>query len=298
MRVFVTGATGFIGSAIVQELIDAGHQVLGLARSDVAAASLSAVGAEAHRGSLDDFDSLRSGAAASDGVIHTAFLHDFSDYAGAGETDRRAVEALGAALAGSDRPLVITSGTTIVTAGKLATEEDPADPESVTSVRVPSEEAVLALATRGVRSSVVRLPPSVHGDGDRAFVPALIGIARDKGVSAYVGDGSNRWPAVHRLDAAHLFRLALESAPAGSRLHGVADEGVPFRDIASVIGTRLGVPVVSKSPEEAGEHFDWLGAFVQVDNPTSSALTQEQLGWRPTQPALIPDLDRASYFAT
>lgn len=298
MRVFVTGATGFIGSALVQELLGAGHQVVGLARSDSSAASLATAGAGVHRGSLDDLDSLRSGAAAADGVIHTAFVHDFSDYAGAGETDRRAVEALGAALEGSGRPLVITSGITVLAQGRLATEDGTPDPKAASAIRIPSEVAVLALAERGVRTSVVRLPPSVHGDGDHAFVPELIQVARKTGVSAYVGDGANRWPAVHRLDAVRLFRLALEQAPAGSRLHGVADEAVPMRAIAEVIGRRLNVPSVSKSLDEAADHFGWIGYFASLDAPASSVLTQERLGWRPVQPGLLADIDRDGYFAT
>jgi nucleoside-diphosphate-sugar epimerase len=296
MRVFVTGATGFIGSAVVRELIDNGHQVLGLARSDKSAAALTAAGAEVHRGALDDLDSLRRGAAASDGVIHTAYVHDFSDYVGAAKTDLRAVEALGEALVGSDRPFVVTSGTAGHTPGEVAIEEDAADPESPAGARIPSEEATLSLAARGVRSSVVRLPPSVHGEGDHGFVAMLIGTARTKGVSAYPGDGANRWPAVHRLDAVRLFRLALEAAPAGARLHGVGEEGVPVRDIADVIGQRLTLPVTAVSREDAVEHFGWLGAFFSMDVPASSALTQKLLGWQPVQPGLIADLEKGHYF--
>jgi nucleoside-diphosphate-sugar epimerase len=298
MRVFVTGATGFIGSAIVQELISADHQVLGLARSDAGAASLRAAGAKVHRGSLEDVESLRSGAAAADSVIHTAFIHDFSKYKTSCETDRRAIEALGSGLTGSDRPLVVTSATALVRSNGLATEEDAPVFGSDSLPRVASEEAAVSLATHGVHVSVVRLPPTVHGESDHGFVPALIGIARDKGVSAYVGNGLNRWPAVHRLDAARLFRLVLEKGTPGARFHGVAEEGVPVRDIAAVIGRRLNVPVAAKSTKEAADHFGWLAHFVGIDNPTSSAQTQERLGWRPAQPMLLRDLDRSHYFET
>jgi nucleoside-diphosphate-sugar epimerase len=295
MRIFLTGATGFIGSGIVPELISAGHQVVGLARSDANAKSLAAAGAHVHRGSIEDLDSLRSGASAADGVIHTAFNHDFSKWAENCENDRLAIEALGSALAGSNRPLVITSGTGLVTRadGRPAAEDDA--PTS-TVPRIKSEEAANAVAARGVHVSVVRLPPSVHGDGDHGFVPTLIRIAREKRAAAYVGEGSNRWPAVHRLDAAHLFRLVLEKGAAGARYHGVGEEGIPFRDIATVIGQRLNVPVVSKTPEEAAEHFGWFSHFAALDTPASSEKTQKELGWQPTHVGLIADLRRGTYF--
>lgn len=296
MRVFVTGATGFIGSAVVRELIDAGHEVVGLARSDEAAAALEGAGAELHRGALDDLDSLSSGAATADGVIHTAYIHDFSQMQSAAQTDLRAIETLGAALEGSGRPLVITTGTALIKPGSVVTEEDAIDPATAAHPRAGAEPIAQALASRGVRSSIVRPGASVHGEGDHGFVPVLIGIARGKGVSGYIGDGSNRWPAVHRLDAARLYRLALENAPAGSVFHAVADEGVPTRDIAGVIGRHLNMPTVSIAPEDAAEHFGWIGAFFGLDAPASSALTQQRLGWQPTHPGLIADLQQGHYF--
>ena len=293
MRVFLTGATGFIGEAIVRELIGAGHEVLGLARSKEKAAALVQAGAEAHIGDLSDPDSLAAGARGADGVIHTAFGHDFSRYQEAGETDRRAVEAMGAALEGTGKPVVITSGTTVVATGRLVTEDEAAREDSPSGVRAPSEHALASATERGVRGVAVRLPPSVHGEGDHGFVPALIAVARERGVSGYVGDGANRWPAVHRLDAAHLFRLAIERGPAGA-LHGAAEDGVPMRAIAEGIGEGLGVPVRSIRSGEAAEHFDWLAMFGAIDNPTSSAATRKAVGWEPQGPRLLEESGRAA----
>ena len=306
MKVFVTGASGWIGSAVVPELIGAGHRVTGLARSDASADALATAGAEVVPGTIDDLGLLAGAAAASDGVIHLAFKHDIAftgDFRGAADADRRAVETVGEALAGSDRPLVIASGMLGLVPGRVATERDGARPDQGAphlgggpETRGATAHLTLALASRSVRSSVLRLPPTVHGEGDGGFMAALVGIARAKGVAGYVGDGSNRWPAVHRLDAAHLFRLALEEAPAGSVLHAVGDEGVPIRDVAEVIGRHLNVPVESISPDDAGEHFAWLGGFVGLDSPASSALTRELLGWEPTRPGLIADLEEGHYF--
>ena len=296
MRVFLTGATGFLGEAIVRELQEAGHEVLGLARNPAKAAELARAGVEAHIGDLGDLESLAAGAAAADGVIHTAFGHDFSKYREAGETDRVAFEAMASALDGSGKPLVITSGTTIVAIGRLVTEDQAAREDAPSGVRAPSEHALAAASGRSVRGVAVRLPPSVHDEADSGFVLALIGVARAKGVSAYVGDGMNRWPAVHRLDAARLFRLALEKAPAGA-LHGAAEEGVAMREIAEAISEGLGVPVRSIDVEEAKDHFDWMAMFVGVDNPTSSAITRDRTGWDPQRPGLLADMRQSGYFA-
>ncbi len=297
MRVFVTGASGWIGTAVVPELIGAGHEVAGLARSDASAKALEAAGAQVLRGDLEDLESLRSGAAGADGVIHLAYNHDFSDIPGAAATDLRAIETLGAVLEGSDRPLVITSGTLGVTSGgAVATEQDMPELRPGAHPRIAGAQAALAFASRGVRSAVVRLAPSVHGKGDNGFVPTLIGIARDKGVSGYIGDGSNRWTAVHRLDAAQLFRLALEKAPAGTVVHGVADEAVATRDIAEVIGRHLGLPVTAIAPEDAAGHFGWMSRFFSMDSPASSAITRKLLDWQPAHPGLIDDLDQGHYF--
>ncbi len=308
MRVFVTGASGWIGSAVVPELIGADHQVVGLARSDDSAAALIAAGAEVHRGGLNDLDRLSQAAKASDAVIHLAFKHDIAfsgDFQGAADADRRAVEIFGDALAGSDRPLLIASGTLGLAPGRVATERDGhgSDPATAAlssgpSTRWATSELVLSFASRNIRSSIVRLPPTNHGEGDNGFIASLVGIAREKGVSGYIGDGANRWPAVHRLDSAHLFALGLEKAPPGSTLHAVAEEGVQIREIAEVIGRHLRLPVVSIAPEDAGEHFTWMSHFLAFDSPASSVATRELLDWKPTKPGLIEDLDEGHYFGT
>jgi nucleoside-diphosphate-sugar epimerase len=292
MRVFVTGATGFVGSAVVRDLIAAGHRVTGLARTDDGAAAITAMGAEVHRGSLEDHASLRSGAAASDGVLHLAFNHDFSKFTENCELDRQAILALGEELKGSERPLIVTSGVALLAPGRLATEDDAAARHFPRVSEATAED----LMQQGVRAGIVRLPPTTHGEGDHGFVPRLIAIAREKGAAAYLGDGNNRWPAAHRFDAARVYRLALEQGASSGHYHAIAEEGVPFKVIAEVIGKRLGVPVVSKSADEAEQHFGWFARFAAVDVPTSSAKTRAALGWAPKEKGLIEDLDQPYYF--
>jgi nucleoside-diphosphate-sugar epimerase len=300
MRVFVTGASGHIGSAVVPELIAAGHEVTGLARSDSSAAALTAAGATVRRGDLDDLDGLRAAAAESDGVIHLAFKHEAmrtGDMGGAVDADLKATEAMLDAIAGTGKPFVGTSGTLLLAflvPGQLGLETEAA----AGGGRADAENLLIAAADRGVRTSLVRLPPTVHSSLDHhGFIPVLIGIARARGVAGYVGDGTSRWPAGHTLDAARLYRLAVEGAPAGTRLHAVGDTGVPFKEIAEAIGRNLNLPVVSVAPADASEHFSFLGDFVQLDNPTSSEITQSLLGWKPEHPGLIADLDEGHYFA-
>jgi nucleoside-diphosphate-sugar epimerase len=294
MKIFVTGATGFVGSAVVQTLLRAGHEVVGLARSDAAAKLLTAAGAKSHRGDLQDLESLRKGAAESDGVIHTGFIHDFSQFKENCELDRKVVDTLGSALAGSNRPLIVTSAIGVLPAGQVVSEDArPLSPSP--NPRAATEEAARALIDRGVCVSIVRLSPSTHGEGDHGFVPILIKMAREKNASVYIGEGKNTWPAVHRLDAAQVFKLALEKKARGAYYHAVAEEGVEFRKIAEVIGQRLGVAVVSKSPEEAAVHFTWFAHFASMNVKASSKQTQEKLGWHWSQPGLIADL-QSTYF--
>lgn len=295
-RIFVTGATGFVGSAVVRELLHSGYHVIGLARSESSARALIALGAEAHRGDLEDLDNLRLGAGRAEGVIHTGFNHDFSKFKANCEADRRVIATLGSALAGSGHPLVITSAMAIAPRGQTVTEKT--DPVSGPGAhpRAASEEAAAAVAASGVRASVVRLPPSVHGQGDHGFVPHLIALARETQLAAYPGEGGNRWPAVHRIDAARLYRLVLEHGEPGARYHAVAEEGVAFRAIAEVIGRRLGVPLRSVDAAGMTSHFGWFASFAAMDVPASNQLTRTQLDWTPQQPGLLADMDQADYF--
>jgi nucleoside-diphosphate-sugar epimerase len=294
MGIFVTGATGWVGSAVVEDLIAAGHRVSGLCRSDKGAEALAAAGAKAHRGSLQDLDSLKSGVAQSDGVIHLAFNHDFAKFAENGVDEKRAIEAIGAALIGSSRPLIVTNGMAALSPGQVVTEQTPPPADSPAFPRNP-EAIVATLAKRGVRATTVRLPVSVHGQGEHGFVSRIIALAREKGVSPYIGDGLNRWPAAHRTDAARVYRLAIERAAEGGPFHAVAEEGVPFKEIVEVIGRRLNVPVVSLPAEEAAHHFGWFATFAGVDCPAASERTRSLLGWKPVQPGLIADIE--AYFA-
>jgi nucleoside-diphosphate-sugar epimerase len=304
MKIFVTGASGWIGSATVADLLQAGHEVVGLARSEASAQRLDAAGAAVFRGDLDEPDRLAKAAADSDGVIHLAFQHEVAfggDFATAAAADRRAVEAMGAALAGSDRPFVLASGLLGLANGRVATEEDGLVPgaevrANPAGMRAATGLLTLSLRGVGVRSSVLRLPPTVHGDGDNGFIATFVAIARQRGVAGYVADGTNRWPAVHRSDAARLFRLAVESAPAGSMLHAIGDQGVPFRDIAAAMGRHLGVPTESVTPADAAEHFFPLGHFVGLDSPATADITRELLGWEPTGPTLLEDLEEDHYY--
>lgn len=296
MRVFVTGATGFIGSAIVSELLGAGHKVLGLSRSDAGEKMLKSLGADVQRGSLDDLESLKNGAKQTDGTIHCAFIHDFgsatADFAKNCAVDEAAINAMGSALAGSNKPFIGTSGVLGLAQGRAGTEDDTPNDH----IPRKSESASLALAKQGVRGMVMRLSPSVHGDGDHGFVPALIKTAREKGFSAYVGDGKNRWPAVHRVDTAKLYRLALEKGEAGGRYHGVAEEGVAFKDIAEAIANQLKIKAISKTAEEAGALLGFIGMVAGMDAPASNKITQDKLGWKPTHVGLIRDLEKGTYF--
>jgi nucleoside-diphosphate-sugar epimerase len=296
MHIFVTGATGFVGSAVVRELLGAGHRVTGLVRSEAGAESLAGLGAAAHRGDVNDLSDLRAAAGRTDGVIHTAFDHDFSTFRANCEVDRQVIAALGEALAGSSRPLVVTSGIGVLPQGCVTTEEMRPAVGPAAHPRAASEQAADDVVAHGGHVSVVRLPPSVHGAGDHGFIPILVRLAREKGVSAYIGEGLNRWPAVHRFDAARLYRLAVESGEAGARYHAAAEEGIDFRDIAAAIGRGLGVPVVGLGPQEAEAHFGWFAHFAAMDVPSVSRWTQEALGWRPTGPGLLADLDGPAYF--